>query len=304
MKPVSLSGQVSDLDIKLLRVFKTVVDCGGISAAEVELNIGRSAISRKMSDLEARLDMRLCQRGRSGFYLTDHGRLVYEAAQQLFIDLEKFRANINAAHRHLVGELNIALTDNMVTDPNSVIIQVFEQFHQQEPKVTINLRVSSPNEVERAVIEERANLGIIPYHHKLAGLSYHDLHEEASQLYCGVNHDLFTTNSEQITLEKIAAYNFIAPGYAHAWIPKAVLPHFNVSAISHQAEGVASLVLSGQYLGFLPTHYAQRWVDQGKMHSLLPEYLSYFTPFKAITRQKAKPNPLRSAFLNALLAAV
>ena len=58
-KPTSLSGQLADIDLKLLRVFKTVVECGGFSAAEVELNIGRSAISRQMSDLETRLDIHL-----------------------------------------------------------------------------------------------------------------------------------------------------------------------------------------------------------------------------------------------------
>src|SRR5262245_43366815 len=35
----ALLGQLSDMDLRLLRVFKTVVECGGLSAAELELNI-------------------------------------------------------------------------------------------------------------------------------------------------------------------------------------------------------------------------------------------------------------------------
>ncbi|HQZ57369.1 MAG TPA: LysR family transcriptional regulator, partial [Ottowia sp.] len=31
-------GQVSDMDLRLLRVFKAVVECGGMAAAELELN--------------------------------------------------------------------------------------------------------------------------------------------------------------------------------------------------------------------------------------------------------------------------
>ena len=50
-------AQVSDFDIRLLRIFRSVVECGGFSAAETVLGIGRSAISQQMSDLEQRLGL-------------------------------------------------------------------------------------------------------------------------------------------------------------------------------------------------------------------------------------------------------
>ena len=71
-------AQVSDFDIRLLKLFRSVVECGGFSAAESVLGIGRSAISQQMSDLEQRLGLRLCQRGRAGFALTEEGREVYQ----------------------------------------------------------------------------------------------------------------------------------------------------------------------------------------------------------------------------------
>ena len=47
----ALLGQLSDMDLRLLRVFRAVVDCGGLSAAELELNIGASTVSRHLKDL-------------------------------------------------------------------------------------------------------------------------------------------------------------------------------------------------------------------------------------------------------------
>jgi DNA-binding transcriptional LysR family regulator len=76
-------SQVSDADLRILRIFRTVVECGGFSAAEVELNISRAAISIAISDLETRLGFRLCQRGRSGFSLTNEGSQVYDFTLQL-----------------------------------------------------------------------------------------------------------------------------------------------------------------------------------------------------------------------------
>ena len=88
-------------DLHLLGVFMTVAQCGGFAAAQVTLNVDQSTISRQIGDLERRLGMRLCQRGRAGFHLTDKGRVVYEACQHLSIALESFRTTVGA----LRGEL-------------------------------------------------------------------------------------------------------------------------------------------------------------------------------------------------------
>ena len=111
-------AQVSDFEIRLLKLFRSVVECGGFSAAESALGIGRSAISQQMSDLEQRLGLRLCQRGRAGFALTEEGREVYQSTLQLLAALESFRTEVNGLHQHLRGELNIGLTDNLVTIPH------------------------------------------------------------------------------------------------------------------------------------------------------------------------------------------
>lgn len=69
-------GKTGNLDFKLLHVFLTVADSGGLTQAQEPLNIGLSAISTCLSDLEKRLGLTLCHRGRGGFVLTDQGREV------------------------------------------------------------------------------------------------------------------------------------------------------------------------------------------------------------------------------------
>ena len=104
-------------DLHMLAVFMTVTECGGFAAAQVALNVGQSTISRQISDLEKRLGMRLCQRGRAGFRLTDKGRIVYEACQHLATALESFRATVGALRGELVGDLSIAAIDNWADLP-------------------------------------------------------------------------------------------------------------------------------------------------------------------------------------------
>src|ERR1035437_5876295 len=83
VKAKAVLGQLSDMDIRLLRVFKSVVDCGGMAAAELELNIGTSTISRHVKDLETRLGLTLCRRGRAGFALTVEGTQIYAGTLRL-----------------------------------------------------------------------------------------------------------------------------------------------------------------------------------------------------------------------------
>jgi len=108
-KAKALLGQIGDVDLRLLRVFKAVADCGGLAAAELELNIAMSTISRHLKDLELRLGLVLCRRGRAGFALTPEGEQLYEAAEQLLGATETFRTHLHEIHRRLGGELHVAL---------------------------------------------------------------------------------------------------------------------------------------------------------------------------------------------------
>src|ERR1700751_867760 len=120
---------LSEGDIRLLRVFSKVVEAGGFSAAQIDLNVSQSTISTHMSALEQRLGIRLCQRGRSGFRLTEKGRLIYEASQGLFPSLDQFRSEAGAARNRLVGKLAVAIVDNLITNPQSRLHQAITSFN-------------------------------------------------------------------------------------------------------------------------------------------------------------------------------
>ena len=62
-------SQLTDLDLRLIRVFLAIVDAGGVSPAQATLNVGQSTISTQLATLETRLGYRLCERGRGGFSL-------------------------------------------------------------------------------------------------------------------------------------------------------------------------------------------------------------------------------------------
>src|SRR5271165_4747733 len=116
-----MMGQLSDMDIRLLRIFKSVVDCGGMAASELELNIGTSSISRHIKDLEIRLGLTLCRRGRGGFSMTAEGEQIYQETLRLLSSTEQFRSSVDDIHRRMGGQLNVAVHDKTASNPNCKI---------------------------------------------------------------------------------------------------------------------------------------------------------------------------------------
>ncbi|SEC39027.1 LysR family transcriptional regulator [Pseudomonas anguilliseptica] len=293
-------AQVSDFDIRLLKLFRSVVECGGFSAAESALGIGRSAISQQMSDLEQRLGLRLCQRGRAGFALTEEGREVYQSTQQLLAALESFRTEVNGLHQHLRGELNIGLTDNLVTVPHMRITNALAHLKERGPDVHIHIRMTPPSEVEQGVLDGRLHIGAVPQASTLSGLEYQTLYDERSLLYCAVGHPLFYVDDQQLEDARLNAQEAIAPTFR---LPPEVQSHYqalNCTASASDREGMAFLILTGRYIGYLPDHYAQAWVQQGRLRVLKPASRFYDISLASVTRKGRRPHLVLESFLEAL----
>lgn len=293
----------ADADIRLLRVFRAVVESGGVTAAETALNVGRSTISAQLAALEGRLGLRLCERGRRGFALTEGGRRVYEAAVRLFGSLEDFRATIGAAEGRLTGELAFGYPDQSMSSPDLRLSDAFRRFHDRAPGVRLNLRVTSLDEIERAVLGGRLHIGLVIHYRRVPGLDYRYLLSEEQGLFCGKGHPLFDKAQTRIALSDIAEAAYVARGYLDEARFRSVEIKFRTAAIAYHAEAAAHLILSGGFISFLPLHYAERWVRAGDMRPLRPEKTTYKSEFHIATRRGVAETPIVSAFLEEFLRA-
>ena len=292
-------GQVGDYEIKQLKVFKTVVDCGGFSAAETSLNIGRSTISLHISNLEARLNLVLCKRGRGGFSLTEEGIIIYEMTEKLLESLDAFRTTVNNLNASLTGQLRLALSDKVSLDPRSHFPELIQRFVSDAPEVSITTNVSSMSNIERMILNDEADIGFIPYHRKLDGLDYVHLYSDDCHLYCGKHHPLASL-SEAEQVEQADIYPATHAGLKPHEAVSEQISHMNLTAISYFYDSRLALILSGQYIGFLPEQYAQPYVDRGDILAVAPNSKSYTLGVAVICKKTTQPNKPRELFLRVL----
>ncbi|MNM96228.1 HTH-type transcriptional regulator YjiE [compost metagenome] len=294
--------QLHDVDLKLLRVFATIVKCGGFSAAQAALNAGQSTISEQMTHLETRLGVKLCQRGRSGFRLTEQGVAVHEATQRLLAAVESFCLDADVLKQHITGKLNLGIIDSTITDPDSPLPRTAQRFVSRGHDAHLNVYVGAPAELEERVLDGRLHLAIGHFPIHVAGLSYQPLYREALGLFCGRRHPLFVSKAENSRLlEDVRNSRIVVRGYVQQYD----LEQLGVSkaaATVENIEALAILIISGAYVGFLPVHYAEQWVKTGEMRRLPLNNLDPMSPFDAITRRGVTPPPILRAFLEDLAA--
>jgi DNA-binding transcriptional LysR family regulator len=286
--------------LRLLRIFQTVVNCGGLSAAEIDLGIGRSTISTHIAELEARLGTRLCQRGRSGFALTARGKKIYEASLGLMKSLDDFRNEVNATQDVMTGELNIGIVDNIIWDKEAPLSAVFRNFSSIASEVDLTLYVLSPDEIERRLIDGRLHIGIAPVMHELASLAYEPLFEELNYLYCGREHPLFDRADSDISTAELVRCQYVKKGYTVNNNLELANASLGKRVVGFHVEAFALLILSGCYIGFLPENYAKFWESKGEVRKLLPKRYEAVVTFASMTARGRPSTPAQTAFLEKL----
>jgi len=291
---------VQEADIRLLRMFAAVVEAGGFSAAQAVLRCNQSTISTRVAQLEARLGIRLCQRGRSGFRLTNKGKMIYDWSHGVFAAIEVFRRDVAALGDQLFGTLNIGVVEAIVTNPDIPLSTAIQRFFSRDARVTLSLHVMPPNELERAVLKGECHIGIAAFHRRLPGMKYEKIGMEQEKLYCGLGSPLFDRDPLSLSGSDVSAAPFV--DYSPLKLRRRMaIPLIPVS-YANSVEAIASMVLSGHFIGFLPTHYAANWVDTGRLRELFVQSMTYRSVFDMAYLRGAENPTVVDAFIADLRA--
>lgn len=293
-----LPPALSKADLHLLYVFCTVAEVRGFSAAQITLNVSASTISRQIADLETRLGMRLCQRGRKGFRLTDKGEIVYSASHKLFAALDQFSETVDGTRGKLVGRLTVATVDNWVFNDAAPVMGALREFSELAPDVSIDLHSLAPDDIEMDVQDGRIAIGVGVFHKHKPGLVYELLAEENIGLYCAHGHPLFDATNRAEVDRLLSEANYCKRAYLNEELVAPVSRGLRSNASAHQIESVAMLVLTGRYIGYLPESFADIWVREDRMRSVGNGRFDLKSEIKLVRKRGVEPNLVAKTFIN------
>jgi LysR family transcriptional regulator, transcriptional activator for bauABCD operon len=295
--------RLSDIDIRLLRIFTTIVDCNGFQNAQTALNMAPSTLSAHLSNLEGRLGSRLCERGRRGFRLTHAGEETYSAAQDLFRSLEGFGAAMARVHGQQKARLRLGVIDTVESFDELGLKDAIAAFAAAHPDAFLDLEIMSPEQLQRSLSDGRRDLVIGPAFRAGAGVVYRDLLTEDHRLYCGREHPWFDLPDARIGLPDFQKASFSVRAYQY-FDDTYKLGGVRARASVSNMEAQEVLILSGAFVGFLPTHRGERAVAKGSMRAVKPREWTLQSRFAVAYEASTGPSVLKRSFAEALARAI
>ena len=122
-----------------MTAFVRIVEAGSISRASEQLGTVKSAVSRRLVELEQELGVQLIQRTTRTSSLTEAGRNYYQRAVQILADVSELNNSSSNKTLELEGQLRIAVPTSFGLLHLAPAINEFAELH---PKLIIHLDFS------------------------------------------------------------------------------------------------------------------------------------------------------------------
>jgi DNA-binding transcriptional LysR family regulator len=289
--------RLSVADIRALRVFRSVVEHGGFTGAQLALSMSQSTISFQVKALEERLGFSLCQRGRRGFELTDRGSAVYEYSHSLTSAVSAFERQLGELRSRATGVLRVGIVDATATDTALGIDDVINQFIKKASEVDLRITIGTPEQLIAEIAKGGIDCAISPRIKLLPGYSQAEFHHEMNSLYCSERHPLFAR--KLVTKADVEAAQIVVRPYAN----KSELQHFpnvKVGAYASNMEAQAMYILSGHFVGYLPDHITMMFRKNDRLKALLVPEAQIRSPFVIITPKHKKASLSQRIFIQEL----
>ena len=127
-------------DLNDLYYFAMVVEHGGFAAAERALGIPKSRLSRRISQLEGEMGVRLLQRSTRRFAVTDVGMSVYRHAQTMLAEAQAAREVVDRLSAEPRGLVRVSVPVSLAQQQ---LPRLLPRFLEQYPQVRLQLHVNN-----------------------------------------------------------------------------------------------------------------------------------------------------------------
>lgn len=281
-------GQLEDM-----QMFIRVVDAGGIGRAADQLGIAKSAVSRRLGELEDRLGTQLIQRTTRRSSLTDFGRRYYEEAMKIVDHIAEINCEASKAATDVSGVLRIAVPLSFGLLHLSPAIDLFTR---QYPDIVIQVDFSD-RQVD--LVEEGFDLAIRIANLKDSSLQARKISSVRHVLVASP--DYLSRKGVPHRPDALKQHEILSYGYARSflWViadAQGVEHQLKLSSkmASNNGDFLAKMSVSGHGISMLPTFLTWKSLAAGELVAVLPECsLLGLTAFAVYPRNRFLPQRAR-----------
>lgn len=214
----TLSAGIREMDrlnIEELETFLSVERHKSFTKAAEDQFCTQATVSRRIKRLEEELAVQLFKREHGDVTLTIEGRVFLPHARQLFGCYRNLHRQMAELHESDYGRIDLAASGM----PGTFLIpSILTDMKKQHPHISVNIRITSPEDVVRAVKKGDFPLGItsFPVAPKEGDLDVEFLMEDPLVLVVGKEHHW--ANSEGIYLRQLQGEQLIVGNAENNWL--------------------------------------------------------------------------------------
>jgi DNA-binding transcriptional LysR family regulator len=284
-----------------LQLFRDVAQTRSISKGAQLNDLSQSAASQHIQELERQLELKLVDRSTRPLVLTEAGKLYYEFCRDILRGKQEFEVALEGLKGRVEGVVRVA---SIYSVGLSEMSRLEREFSERFPNAELNVDYLRPEKVYEAVLEERADLGLVSYpepgkqikaiawrsermavavapSHPLAGCDRIQAHMLADQAFVGFDEDLPISREVRRFLKD-------------AGVEVEEVMHFD--NIQTMKEAVAL----GSGFSILPERILQPDIVAGRIRTIPLEEPGLYRPLGILHLKRKKLNRATVSFLNLL----
>lgn len=125
------------MKIEDLKLFVKVVELGSFTAAANALDLPRANVSRRINELENRLNTPLFHRTTRSLSLTNHGEVYFQEIVKALTLFDSANQAINQSDNHIKGKIKLGI----LSETHDVLQPILFEFLDRYPEVELDVRV-------------------------------------------------------------------------------------------------------------------------------------------------------------------
>ena len=254
-----------------MQVFVRIVEAGSITKAAEQLNLAKSAVSKRLGDLETRLGSKLINRTTRSSSLTDAGNQYYQRVKLLIGEVDSLNGDMAKKIQVLAGSLRLAVPLSFGISHLTPAINVFMRQH---PNLNIDIDFSDRKvDIVEGGYDLAFRIGTLPD----SGLQARQI-TPIKHAICA-SPDYLKLHGTPETPVELKHHKILKQvGWPLAGMPlwdstgRKHLVNADSSITTNSGDAMVQLALTGHGIIMLPTFFVWEAVEKGDLVPILENY--------------------------------
>lgn len=257
-------------DLLTIELFVAACEEASIAKAAERENIAASAVSKRISDLEARLKTPLFHRGAKGLELTPAGHTFLYHSRLVLRDLRQMEVGLAHHGKGLSGQVRVFGSVSTIIQHLPADLREFLSLH---PSIRVELEEGTSKQAVDAVAENAADVGVFGGVMPRPGLRIYPYRTDRLVVLVPADHALAARGS--IRFEELADHQMVGPmqgSFLDSLVMRAAADLSRPLTMPIRVNGfetVAAMVEANLGVGLVPEECGARYLGGGKIRMCL-----------------------------------